>query len=338
MRSQWRRAGRWLSATTMVALSLCIGLGIVEGLTRAAFPSFDPSGRFDFDYRVGPLMLGHPGAQGRQVKNTGDFDVSVHINAHGLRDSKDVAEAQPEDLVFVGDSFTWGWGVEEKERFSNLVEARTGVRAFNVSTPTDIAGYRALLRYARSLGARIGRVVVAICMENDLALYSAAPVPAPASASVEAMHPDLKFWLEQHSAAYLLATTAVHRTPWLNALAVRAGLVIRNIDGMSRKDDSPDVIRSSADAVLEIAQDYRTLVVIIPSRGLWVGNNKTVEDRVHRLFVASLLRRGIDVLDLRPAFEAGGDPLGFHFANDPHWTPRGHALAAEAISERLRGR
>lgn len=331
MHSPWRRARRLLSATALFVLSLCIGLGLAEGLTRAVFPSFDPSGRFDFDYPVGPLMLGHPGARSRQVKNTGDFDVSVHVNARGLRDSKDVAQARPEDLVFVGDSFTWGWGVEEKERFSNRVEAETGIRAFNVSTPTDIAGYQALLAYAQSLGAKVGRVVLAICMENDLRLYSAEEQPD----TDEPAYPDIKDWLEHHSAAFLLAATVVHRTPWLTDLAVRAGLVIRNFDGMSRNEYSPEVVESSADAVLEIARQHRTLVVIIPSRGLWIGPNKTVEDRVHRLFVSALVRRGIDVLDLRPLFEAGGQPLGYHFANDAHWTPRGHALAAAAIEKRI---
>jgi hypothetical protein len=331
MHSQWRRVGRWLSATAMVVLSLCIGLGLVEGLTRAAFPSFDPSGHFDFDYPIGALMLGHPGARSRQVKNTGDFDVAVRINRYGLRDAKDVAQARPEDLVFVGDSFTWGWGVEEKERFSNLVEARTGIRSFNVSTPTDIAGYQALLAYAQSLGAKVGRVVIAICMENDLRRYSAEEQPDTDAPD----YPDIKDWLEHHSAAFLLTATVVHRTPWLTDLAVRAGLVIRNFDGMSRNEYSPGIVESSADAVLEIARQYRTLVVIIPSRGLWVGPNKTVEDRVHRLFVSALVRRGIDVLDLRPLFEAGGQPLAYHFANDAHWTPQGHALAAAAIAKRL---
>lgn len=315
----------------MVVLSLCAGLCLVEGLTRVFFPAFDPSGRFDFDYPMGSLLLGRPGVQARQVKNTGDFNVSVRINRHGLRDSKDTAQARPGDLVFVGDSFTWGWGVEEKERFSDLVGAETGLRAFNVSTPTDIEGYRALLQYARSLGAKIGRVVLAICMENDLSMYSS----DDQGDTGERLYPALKLWLERHSAAYLFATTVVHRTPWLNELAVRAGLVIRNVDGMSRNVDAPEVEESSAHAVLEIAREYKTLVVIIPSRGLWIGPNRSIEDRVHRRFVAALVRRDVEVLDLRPLFEAGGHPLEFHFANDPHWNPRGHAVAADAISKRL---
>lgn len=330
------RVRQALLPMAIVALSLCIGLGLIESLTRVLFPAFDPSGRFEFDSQMGTLMLGRPGSQGRQAKNTGDFDVSVRINRHGLRDSKDVSQAGPGDIVFVGDSFTWGWGVEEKERFSDLVEAWTSVRTFNVSTPTDIAGYRALLHYAQSLGANISYVVVAVCMENDLRLYEAEPEPSDQPAADGPVSPALKGWLERHSAAYILATTAVHRTAWLNALAVRVGLVVPNLDGMSRNDDAPEVLESSAGALLEIAREYRTLVVIIPSRGLWVGPNQMIEDRVHRMLAASLARRGVEVLDLRSSLEVGGQPLGFHFANDPHWTPRGHALAAGAISQRLR--
>ena len=330
------RIGQALLATAAVVLSLGAGLGLVEGLTRVLFPAFDPSGQIDFDNPVGTLMLGRPGAHGRQAKNTGDFDVAVRFNRHGLRDSRDVSQAGPADLVFVGDSFTWGWGIEERERFSDLVEAGTGVRTFNVSTPTDIAGYRALLDYARALGANIRQVVVAVCMENDLRLYAATPQTLDRAEPDGEVHFVLKPWLERHSAAYVFTTTVVHRTAWLKDLAVRAGFVIRNLDGMSRNDDAPGIVDSSADELLRIAREYRTLVVLIPSRGLWVGPNRAVEDRVHRSLLSALARRGVEVLDLRPLFEAGGQPLGFHFASDPHWTARGHALAAGAISQHLR--
>jgi hypothetical protein len=56
---------------------------------------------------------------------------------------------------------------------------------------------------------------------------------------------------------------------------------------------------------------------------------------VHRSLLAALARRGANVLDLRPLFEAGGDPLAFYFASDAHWNAKGHALAADAIARRL---
>jgi hypothetical protein len=57
------------------------------------------------------VALGPAGAERRLYKNSGDYDVRVRFNRHGLRDQRDIADARPDDVVFVGDSFTFGWGV-----------------------------------------------------------------------------------------------------------------------------------------------------------------------------------------------------------------------------------
>lgn len=314
------------AAATILLLSTVLGLVLAEGLTRLLQPAFDPSGQFGFTHSVGDLVLGPPGTEARQAKNTGDFDVLVRINRHGLRDDNDVATATNADIVVVGDSVAWGWGVEARERFSDLLQGLTGRRTFNVSAPTDIDGYAALLAYARSLGAKIGQVVVAVSMETDLRDYGATPAGAGSSGF------DVKNWLARHSAAYILLTTAVHQTPWLREPAVRAGLVVPNLEGIARHKNDPALVAAAADRLQALAQQYKLLVVLIPSRALWVGDNRTVEDRLHRDLVATLSGRGVEVLDLRPFWEAGGAPLGYHFANDCHWNPRGHRLAAGAIS------
>ena len=320
---------RVIVAALTVLVAGCVALGLMEGLTRLFFPAFDPSGRFEFRYKMGSLWLGQPGIAQRQIKNTGDYDVAVRINRHGLRDTRDIAEAMAGDLVVVGDSFAWGWGVEAEERFSDRLQVLTGRRTFNLATPTNIAGYETLLDYAKSLGARIGQVVVAVCLENDLGVYGAADEPAD--------DPTVgwKEWLAERSAAYLLLTTVAHQTPWLNALAVRAGVIIPNLEGISKNDYESETIESSADKLQELSKRYRLLVLLIPSRALWVGENRAVEDRVHKGLVTALVKRGVAVLDLRRLFEKGGAPLAYHFTNDGHWTARGHALAAEAIAKCL---
>lgn len=322
-----RKARRAALPAVIILVSVAAGLGLVEGLTRVLLPAFDPSGQFDFAYRVGGLSLGRPGTAARQAKNTGDFDVAVRINRHGLRDTNDIATATADDIVVVGDSFAWGWGVEVRDRFSENLQQLTGRRTFTLATPTDIEGYAALLAYARGLGARIGQVVVAVCMENDLKDY------APSDAGVRAF--DFKDWLAGRSAAYGLLTTVVHRTPWLKAVAVWLGLIVPNLEGISRHDEAPEIVETSADRLQDIARRHRLLVVVIPSRALWTGDNRAVEDRVHRAFVTALQHRGIDVLDLRPAFEAQGTPLAYHFANDGHWNAKGHRLAADTTGRRL---
>ena len=325
------RKHRGALAMLAVLAGFAVALGLAEGLSRLLFPAFDPSGRFEFTFPVGALVLGKPGTEARQVKNTGDYDVFVRINSHGLRDANDVATAGADDILVVGDSFAWGWGVEAQERFSDQLQILTGRRTFNLSTPTDIEGYAALLAYAETLGSRAGRVVIAVSMENDLLVYRYTREGEPPGGGGR----DLREWLSSHSALYLLAVTAVQQTPWLRDIAVKAGLIVPNLEGMAKNDYDPAIIDSSANRLRDIAERYRALVVLIPSRALWVGNARAIEDRVHTAFVVALQRRGIDVLDLQPVLEAQGDPLSYHFANDGHWNARGHALAAHAISQHL---
>lgn len=306
-----------------------------ELAVRVFLPAFDPSGQFRFAYDSGDgLMLGQPGTVARQRKNTGDYDVAVRINARGLRDDKDVAQARAPDIAVVGDSFAWGWGVNASERFSDRLQSLSGKRVFNVSTPTDLAGDGALIAYARKLGGKFGTIVLAICMENDIHEYG----PTRGDDADSGMSSgSLRDWLERNSAGYLFFTTAVHRTPWLKAPAVWLGLITPNLEGISRNSYSEAAIESSARTVAELAKTDRLIAVIIPSRALWVGDNRAVEDRVHKGFVAALARLGVDTIDLRPLFEAGGQPLAYHFANDGHWNAHGHRLAAEAIARRLAG-
>ncbi len=328
---------RAIAATLLITLSTCVGVVLMEGLTRFLHPEFDPSGRFELRYHVGMLDLGQPGTKQHLIKNTGDYDVAVSINRYGLRDDKDIAHATREDLVVVGDSFAWGWGVEVKDRFSDRLQALTGRRTFNLATPTDIAGYKALLDYGKSLGAQFGQVVVSVCMENDLRRYDP-PASAPVVRQQElGVIANLKLWLISHSAVYVMLTTVVYRTPRLYALAVRSGLLIPNLEGISTNKYDASVIESSAKKLQALSKHYDLLVVLIPSRGLWVGPNRVTEDRVHKELLASLVGRGVKVLDLRPLFEASGAPLAYHFVNDGHWNPRGHELAAEAIARCLDG-
>ena len=340
-------------STGVVVVAICVGLGLAEGLTRLFLPAFDPSGRFEFDYPRGPLMLGQPGAVSRQVKNTGDYDVAVAINRHGLRDTKDIAEATRDDLIVVGDSFTWGWGVEVGERFSDRVQTATERRAFNLATPTNLDGYEALLAYAETLGAKIGQVVLSVCIENDIRFYGPQP-GKPASSARPASVPDeddrwsdaldrlddgiddVRQWLTEWSAAYVLLTTVVHQTPWLKAAAVQMGLIDPNLRWISEAPYPPEMVESSAAKLQILSERYRLLVVLIPSRALWAGKHREAEDRIHASLVASLRKRGVKVVDLRPSFEAGGAPLELHFANDGHWNARGHKMAAEAIADCLK--
>lgn len=324
---------RAAATVALTVAAVAFALALLEVAVRLWFPAFDPSGGIDFTYGVNEgLSLGQPNTVVRQHKNSGDYDITVRINARGLRDDRDIGQATADDIVVLGDSVAWGWGVETHDRFSNLLERLTGRRFFNVSAPTDIGGYRRLLDYAHGAGGAFDRVVLALSMETDLRDYD-----APLSADDEGEGLTWREWLAERSAAYVMIATAVHRTPWLKQVAIRTGLIVPSLQGIARHTYSAAMVDSSARQVATLSQRHRLLVVLIPSRALWTGDNREVEDRIHRAFAAALARHGIEVVDLRPDLEAGGAPLSYHFANDGHWNQRGHRLAADVIAKRLGG-
>jgi hypothetical protein len=313
-----RRSGA--IAVLVILTGLIAGLGLAEGVVRLASPALAPSHRVEFTHPEGPLLLARPDTQARQISEGGDFDVSVRINSHGLRDPNDVATAGADDIVVVGDAFAWGWGVESQDRFSDRLQILSGRRTFNLATPTDIEGYAALLAYAARLGSRAGRVVVTVDMEKDLR-------PPARGAASQGGDSAVAGWLTEHSALYRLASSAFERMFAASAASGKQDVVPNDYD--------PAIIDRAADELEKIADRYRATVVLIPSRALWMGEGRSLEDRVNTAFTVALQRRDIDVLDLQPVLEAQGSPLSYYFAHDGHWTAGGHALVAHAISQHL---
>lgn len=68
---------------------------------------------------------------GRSVFSNIEYGVAFDVNSLGVRDDEDSLQAP--DIVVVGDSHAMGWGVEQDETFSGLVEQRTGLRVLNTA-------------------------------------------------------------------------------------------------------------------------------------------------------------------------------------------------------------
>ena len=96
---------------------------------------------------------------------------------------------------------------------------------------------------------------------------------------------------------------------------------------------TPEILGSSRDEFVKIATNYNAVVLVIPSRALWVGKNTATEIKVHDEFTRMLRDAGLELLDMRPVLEKTGDPGSYYFKSDPHWSPKGHALAAQALAD-----
>ena len=136
-------------------------------------------------------------------------------------------------------------------------------------------------------------------------------------------------------------TKLVHHMPLLRKLAIDSGLLVENLDGIPVTGYSTSLIESSIDRLQRITDMdgiNDVLIILIPSRGLWLEGLKGEHEKIHDAFVDSLRSRSLEFIDLRKEFENSGNPLQLHFLNDGHWNEAGHALAASVISKHLIGR
>jgi hypothetical protein len=78
-----------------------------------------------------------PGQEG--IFETPQFRTHVRINDKGLRDRSHSYEGQNDGqrILVLGDSFAWGYGVEESERFSQILEKSLDVEVVNAG----VSGY-----------------------------------------------------------------------------------------------------------------------------------------------------------------------------------------------------
>ncbi|MEQ8195493.1 MAG: hypothetical protein RIB59_13490 [Rhodospirillales bacterium] len=335
---------RW--PASLLVFGACLFLA--EFAVRFCLPQLNPAHHIHFQAASETRpVLGPPNEAVRQIKNTGDFNIIVRFNADGLRDTRRFHDIRKDDFVFAGSSFTFGWGIEKKKRVSEQLEKFIGARVINVSMTAGIDNYAKMLSYAASHGAEIGRVIIAVTMETDIKNYappSGRAVQNKTASNWKALNipkPDaglmaVKTYLMRHSAMYFLVTSLIHSTPALKALAIRFGLIVPNLEGVREHRYSREETIAAAQYLARLAARYDTIVLLIPSRGLWHGDQKEAENKRHRQFVEELKKRSLNFVDLRTLFEATGDPLSLHFRNDGHWNTKGHTLAARALAGFIR--
>lgn len=331
IRKNWLR--RLLPKLLSLGFSGLLAAAIAEFAVRKFLPWYDPTTQLTMNidssgsYAIGPKDRVIPQSQ----PGTGKI-ISVTYNRHGFRDPKDIRESNAGDICVVGDSYSFGWGVEDGKRYGDLLEKALGVPVHNIAIPgNDLAGYVGLTKYAATLGAKPGVLVVGVCMENDLRDYRQ-PWSPPRQEGA-------RLWLRTHSALYTAVSYELQKRPALRGFFRSIGLAREgNTDALLPTFDlDGDALQTCADEVGRLRPLCQRLVaVIIPSRSLWAGSNRDADSGLHSRFVDALRKLGIQTVDLQAAMEKGGAPLKYHFEVDAHWNDNGHALAAEEIAAFLR--
>jgi len=323
---------------------------------------FQPSERGTF-YAVKPKY--------RQNFVRNEFHVAVRTNNIGLREDSDY-HGEPVDIAFIGDSFTFGWGVEAGERYSDVVRtAFPEKRVLSYSYPNGHSpiNYLAFLQDHPELMPRI--LVLGLFAFNDLA-------DDTADAIVE-ITPDTGRILRVGSKTYavddrgfiyaqklpppdpmswqgMLRRSAIGRTLSVarqtlasTAKPVAKPKVLKPLDE-GQFGETAQLALGHIKALDKIARDHgATLLVFYIPFASYAGDYPVCQyapetcERMQRInplgdaLAAWTKQHGIHFIDPLMRFrqrEATGQRL--YFESDAHWTPAGHAAAGELITEYLR--
>lgn len=339
----------------LVGVGLILGILFAEASGRILFPEWRDffSGRFMSSTYVpgyGRTTIGRPGFDGYFAQNNGDFRVRIGINGFGLRNAEPIENSDGRVWV-VGDSFTFGWGVEQDDIYSSVVARTLGMPTYNVASPgTDVCGYEALIARMPAR-ARPKAVVVGLTLENDISLYDCQKNAQKQQAGKNAYPGDeafpsrpsvagLKGLLTNHSALYNVTVAAMKRVRVINEWLVQLGLVAReHVDSTAISADAIGAIAASTAKELFrlrglLAPGTPFSVLLIPAR-FEIRDGAPVHRQLRRAVIEELTKRGLAFIDPFEEFKrAGFGPT--HFAHDGHWSALGHKIAAQAAADWLR--
>ncbi len=339
--------GVLLAGTVLEAALRWFPIPAVELHRRGPVRYQDQQRFFLYDPELG--WRGRPQAEGDF--SGWEFTTRVHLNAEGFRGQPVPEQRSPAHrriLVF-GDSITWGYGVEEGERFSDLLSGLLSSRGVQVEVlNVAVNGYdtgQELLLYRRIGMRSCADLVIVGLYENDLRESVSAwqgpyakpyfqvvrdrleltnvPVPQADWARLqEDQRTELKRWLREYVRLYALAAWA--RETLRSLLAPSPSVPTADEPGMLV---TARLLRQFQQEVTEAGS--RFAVVLLPDhRVLEQGDGGALR----RVATAA----GIEVtLDLAPRFWEV--PLEqrrrlFYRLDGAHWTREGHALAARHLA------
>jgi len=349
-----RRA--FLVRFTTVAMAIAAALLVAEIAFRVVGYErtyYNPLSSFHEGH---PLVgyRGKPGFQGRF--KTIHFDAFIAHDERGFRrqEHQRTREDARYAVYALGDSFTWGWGVDQGEVFTDQIsQIRPDLHVDNLGLNASgtVTQHRIFEHFVQQ---RLGRgdVVLLMFFRNDFSENRYGRLRARVhGGAVTVTEPEaelghgFKSWLKDHSAVgNLIIFLADEHRARRRASEARGRASAIDEPG----DKSPEhVIAVHFLKALERAcaeRGARFVVAYIPGqRELGESNHADDvglenETMFRRAFFRYAEEAGVETIDLLPAFDAHkqAHPSGrLTLQGDEHWSAIGHRVAAEAIVEHL---
>ena len=287
-----------------------------------------------------------PGQEG--IFETPQFRTFVRINENGLRDRGHSYERQDdiERILVLGDSFAWGYGVEESERFSQLLEKSLDVEVINAgvsgySTDQELLWYRnegikyetdlvILVIAGNDVGDNDRQLVSTIYYKPNFVLEEGHLVPKGYPVPKTSPQGRFIYSLSQHSAlAYFLVQRYFDLLSLYGRLKVNSDHANSPESGINAESGPFKLTIALIDEMRNIAESRKAKFMIVATDRWWNSpSGETYED-----FVTALQNEGFLVLDVESM-------LGFNaeemlIPNDDHWNQFGHEFVAEKIKDSI---
>ena len=347
----------------LAVVSMLVVLLVCEIFLRVGgykFVSFNALSAFhQFDPELGWTQTpNHEGLfKGRE------FKVNIKINSQGFRDDE-YPFAKPvgsKRVVVLGDSFTWGWGVEHEEIFCEVAEQKLeGTEFLNLGQNSYGTAQQYLL--LKKLGMQFSPdFTVLAFFPNDIMDNSARNPKRPAfmlqggelvldqTPKPLSFSQKVKKFFNDH---FLLYSLIDYRVAMLKPLRKNPvaydGFDDYFFKSFHEKMEGPWDVTKALLVEIDRLTNHRFLIMYIPNR-LQVEEEtyqqallvtKVDEKTVDLSYTNTLLQEfsethGIPFLDLTPYFRKGNEQSSLYFQWDSHMTKAGHRLAGEILSDRL---
>jgi lysophospholipase L1-like esterase len=285
-----------------------------------------------------------PGQEG--IFETPEFRTVVQINENGLRDRRHSYERQNDikRILVLGDSFAWGYGVEESERFSQVLEESLDVEVINAgvsgySTDQELLWYRCegikyetdlviLVLAGNDVGDNDRQLVSTIYYKPKFVLEAGQLVltgyPVPKTS------PQGKFIysLSQRSAlAYFLVQRYFDLLTLYGKIKANSEHTSSPGSGINTEKEPFKLTISLIEEMRNIAESRNAKFMIVATDSWWNSPSR----ETYKDFINALRTEGFLVLDAEsmPSF----DPEEMLIPDDGHWSREGHEFVADRIKD-----
>ena len=359
--------------------ALVLSLGMAELVLRFFFPQETMSRVKAMSVR---MWTGHsdilpyrlvPGSKGRLV--TAEYDTAIEINAHGYRGADfDLEKGDRFRILAVGDSFTFGVGVEGPEAYPALLEKRLDEGGSNRPVEVINAGFASCYYpdtyylYLKEIGLGLDPdlILVGFFMGNDIDYLSwgehvwaevdEAGLPTrieKPSVVAEDGHlvrrvKSLRYRYPVVRESHLMqAIASVVRSMRVDPRAYFNHWIYRK-EYLPRTQLAIETVQKMflAMSTLAAGAGVPLVVVMIPAPEQLNPERYTLDDFDHmqdydlekpqRIFSAFFRDHEIRFLDLWPVLRNAARTRAVYYEADTHWNPAGQTIASEEIEEYLR--